>query len=44
MYTPVPAAVSKLYQSYLAKLGCSPTDANHVTTGKKKPEGNPFDD
>lgn len=44
MYTQVPAAISKLYQSYLAKLGCSPVDANHVSTGKTAPAGNPFDD
>lgn len=36
--------ISKLYQSYLAKLGCSPTDCNHVHVPKKKPAGNPFND
>lgn len=35
--------ISKLYQSYLARLGCSPTDCNHVHR-QKKPEKGEFDD
>lgn len=43
-WTVVDPKTSKLYQSYLAKLGCSPTDCNHVHVAKKKPAKNAFDE
>jgi hypothetical protein len=36
-------SVSKLYQSYLSKLGASPVDANHVSASKGKAPSNEFD-
>lgn len=36
--------ISKLYQSYLARLGCSPTDCNHVHVAKKPAKKNDFAD
>lgn len=40
----IPPAKSKLLQSYLAKLGASPTDANHVSVPKKPDKKNDFAD